>query len=118
NILYVSREDGRKRIKGRRADILSAWGISEAELVGIGFIAREPLDLQNPEDLAQLIEDCKRRDVKVLILDTWTALTPQSDPDSAKDQAALARIAVELADKLDGLVIVVDHARKNPPSGV
>jgi len=38
----------------------------------------------------------------VLVLDTWTALSPGSDPDSPKEQAALARVVVDLAEASAG----------------
>jgi hypothetical protein len=60
---------------------------------------------------------CLELGATVLILDTWTALSPTADPLAAKEQAQLAQIVVALADAIGGLVIVVDHARKNVPDG-
>ena len=42
---------------------------------------------------------------------------PSADPLGAKDQAQLAAVVVELAEQIDGQVIVVDHSRKNRPDG-
>jgi hypothetical protein len=119
-ILFVSREDGRDRLKRRRADILAAWGLSEKDLDRgrLQFLVREPINLLDPADVAELVRTCRAGGHTVLVLDTWTALAPGTDPDSPKEQAALARVVVELAAAIEGLVIVIDHARKNPPANV
>jgi hypothetical protein len=53
----------------------------------------------------------------MLWLDTWTALSPSADPLGTKEQARLAATIVELCEDIGGLVIVVDHSRKNRPDG-
>ncbi len=117
-ILFVSREDGLSRLKARRADILAPWTCSVQDLDGLRFIVREPVNLLDEDDVAELVAICTVEDLRVLVLDTWTALSPGADPDGPKDQAALARVVVDLAEAIDGLVIVIDHARKNPPADV
>jgi hypothetical protein len=115
----VSREDGGDRLAARRADILAAWGLTPAAVPpgALTFLIREPVDLLNPAHTAQLVAYCRTHAVRVLVLDTWTALSPGADPDSAKGQAALGASMVVLSEAIDGLVVIVDHARKNPPSG-
>jgi len=117
-IFYVSKEDGRGRFKVRRADILAAWDGARVDPVALRCIFREPINLLDADDIAELVRLCRDDGRTILVLDTWTALTPGSDPDSPKEQAALARIVVDLAERIEGLVIVIDHARKNPPAGV
>jgi AAA domain/DnaB-like helicase N terminal domain len=119
-ILFVSREDGRGRLKARRADILAPWGLTSAEVDPgrLRFIVREPVNLLDPADVAALGALCAREGITLVVFDTWTALTPGADPDGSKEQATLARIVVELADRIGGLVVVVDHTRKNVPGGV
>jgi hypothetical protein len=116
-ILYVAREDGRGRTKVRRADILCAWGVPLAAIRGLRFIHRQPVNVLDAADRAGLVAECQRDGATVLVLDTWTALTPGTDPDSPKEQAVAAAAMVALADAV-GLVVVIDHARKNPPAGV
>ena len=45
------------------------------------------------------------------------ALRGSADPLGAKDQAQLAAIVVRLCEDIGGLVVVVDHSRKNRPEG-
>jgi biotin operon repressor len=115
-ILYVTREDGGPRLKERIADILSAW----PERPGpdaLRFVIKPRIDLMNVAHVTWLRETCQRDGITVLILDTWTALSPAADPLGTKDQTLLAAIVVQLAEDLQGLVIVVDHSRKNRPEG-
>jgi hypothetical protein len=115
-ILYVAREDGGARLQDRRDDILSAW-TERPEPGAIVFVIRPRLDLLDPEHVAWLRETCRHLGITMLVLDTWTALSPTADPLGAKDQAALAAAVVRLCEDIGGLVIVVDHSRKNRPDG-
>jgi putative DNA primase/helicase len=115
-ILYVSREDGGGRLKDRRDDILSAW-TERPEPGAIIFVIRPRLDLLNPEHVTWVRETCTRLGITMLVLDTWTALSPSADPLGAKDQAQLSAVVVRLCEDIGGLVVVVDHSRKNRPDG-
>lgn len=115
-ILYVAREDGGARLQERRDDILSAW-TERPEPGAIVFVIRPALNLLNPEHVAWLRDTCLRLGITMLVLDTWTALSPSADPLGAKDQAALAAVVVKLCEDIGGLVVVVDHSRKNRPEG-
>ncbi len=116
-ILYVSREDGGPRLQDRRDDILSAW-TERPEPGAIVFVIRPRLDLLDPEHVAWLRETCLKLGTTMLVLDTWTALSPSADPLGTKDQAQLAAVVVRLAEDINGLVVVVDHSRKNRPDGL
>jgi hypothetical protein len=113
-ILYVAREDGGARLQDRRADILSAW-TERPDPGAILFAIRPRLDLLDAEHVAWLRETCTRLEITMLVLDTWTALSPSADPLGAKDQAQLAAVVVRLCEDIGGLVVVVDHSRKNRP---
>jgi len=115
-ILYVAREDGGSRLQGRRDDILAAWDTSPAA-GALHFLIRPRFDLLNPAHVAWLVEQCRTLGVTLLVLDTWTALSPGADPMGAKDQAALAAVVVEIAEAINGAVVVVDHSRKNRAEG-
>lgn len=115
-VLYVAREDGGGRIQERKDDILSAWGTKPAP-GAIQFMIRPHFDLTNADHLAWLRDVCIVSGITLLILDTWTALSPSADPLGTHDQAKLAAIVVQLAEDIRGLVIVVDHSRKNRPDG-
>lgn len=115
-ILYIAREDGGSRVKQRRDEILAAWRLMPAP-GAIRFLIRPRLDLLNAEQVAWVREMCQREGITLLVLDTWTALSPSADPMGAKDQAVLAAVVVQLAEDLGGTVIVVDHSRKNRPEG-
>ena len=115
-IFYVAREDGGSRLQSRRDDVVSAWpnGPTPGALY---FVIRPRFDLLNPAHVAALVSQCRELGVTLLVLDTWTALSPTADPMAARDQAALAAIVVEIADAIDGAVVVVDHSRKNRADG-
>jgi len=115
-ILYVAREDSGARLQGRKQDILSAW-IERPEPGAIVFVIRPALDLLNPEHVGWLRDTCLQLGITMLVLDTWTALSPTADPLGPQDQAQLAAVVVKLAEDINGLVIVVDHSRKNRPEG-
>jgi AAA domain len=115
-ILYVAREDGGARLKERREDILSA-STERPDPGAIIFVIRPRLDLLNFEHVDWLRETCLHLGITMLVLDTWTALSPGADPLGPKDQAQLAAVVVRLCEDISGLVVVVDHSRKNRPEG-
>lgn len=115
-ILYIAREDGGPRLQERRDDILAAWGV-RPERLAIRFVIRPHLDLLDVAHIAWIRETCQREGITLVVLDTWTALSPGADPMAAKDQAALAATVVQLAEDIAGAVVVVDHSRKNRPDG-
>jgi hypothetical protein len=115
-ILYVAREDGGGRIGERKADIVKPWG-SRPPPRAIRFVIRPHLDLLNPVHVTWLLDTCRQEQITLLVLDTWTALSPSADPMLPRDQAALAAIIVQLAEDIAGTVVVVDHSRKNRPEG-
>jgi AAA domain/Helix-turn-helix domain len=115
-ILYVAREDGGARIQDRRDDILSPW-TERPEPGAIVFVIRPTLDLGNREHVDWVRDTCLKLGATMLWLDTWTALSPSADPLGPKDQAALAATVVKLCEDISGLVVVVDHSRKNRPEG-
>ena len=115
-ILYVAREDGGGRLEERIEDIVAPWGVRPPP-GALRFVIRPRLDLGNAAQVGWLRETCLADEVTLLVLDTWTALSPGADPLSARDQAQLAATVVELSAALDGLVVVVDHSRKNRPEG-
>src|SRR5207247_682507 len=110
--LYVAREDGGSRLQGRRDNILAAWP-AKPTAGAIRFLIRPRFDLLNRAHVAWLRDLCLEDHVTLLVLDTWTALSPGADPMAAVDQAALAAVVVELAEAIAGVVVVVDHSRKN-----
>ena len=111
-ILYVAREDGGSRLQTRRDDILAAWATGPSAGT-LKFLIRPRFDLVNPDHVAWLIAQCRELGATLLVLDTWTALAPGADTLAAKDQAALAAVVVEIAEAIEGAVLVVDHSRKN-----
>jgi DNA-binding transcriptional ArsR family regulator len=115
-ILYVAREDGGSRLKERIRDICRPWN-RRPTAGALRFLIRPAIDLMDQGVIDALAARCLAEDRRVLILDTWTALSPSADPVSAKDQARLAASVIRLAETIQGLVIVVDHSRKNRPDG-
>lgn len=116
-VLYIAREDSLSRIKGREQDILSAWDGQRPARGRLLFLAKQPVDLLKPTHVAEIVALCKRERIEVVVLDTWTALSPGADPMSPKDQAGLAEVVKQLQADIDGLIVVVDHTRKNRPEG-
>jgi len=115
-IVYVAREDGGSRLQSRRDDILSSWPTG-AKPGALHFLIRPRLDLLNQAHVGVLVNHCRELGATLLVLDTWTALSPTADPMAAKDQAMLAAIVVEIAEAIEGAVVVVDHSRKNRAEG-
>jgi DNA-binding transcriptional ArsR family regulator len=115
-ILYIAREDGGPRLQERDGDILQPWGVTPPR-GAIRFVIRPHLDLMNPAHVTWLVETCRREQITLLVLDTWTALSPSADPLGPRDQAALAAVVVQLCEDIAGTVVVVDHSRKNRPEG-
>lgn len=116
-MLYVAREDGGARLQGRSEDIRAAWGGAQPARGHLRFVIRPQLDLLAPADVDWLRETCRAAHYTVLVLDTWTALSPTADPMSANDQKRLTAAVVQLATDIGGAVVVVDHNRKNRPEG-
>jgi DNA-binding transcriptional ArsR family regulator len=115
-ILYIAREDGGSRLQERRDDILNAWGVKPPR-GAIHFMIRPQFDLADPVHVAWLRDMCILNGITLVVLDTWTALSPGADPMGSRDQAQLAAAVVQLAEEINGLVIVIDHSRKNRPEG-
>jgi hypothetical protein len=115
-ILFVAREDGGSRLQERIDDVAAAWGIRPPP-GALRFVIQPKLDLLNPGHVTWLRETCRREGITLLVLDTWTALSPSADPLGARDQAQLAAVVVGLAEAIAGHVVVVDHSRKNRPQG-
>jgi len=116
-ILYVSAEDPGSRLQSRVEDILSAWGGATPEPGALTFLIKPAgLDLGDPAAVEALRAKCAELGATMLVLDTWTRLSPTADPMGAEDQLAIVRNVVALAEDI-GLVVVVDHSRKNRPDG-
>jgi hypothetical protein len=115
-ILYISREDPGGRLKERIHDILAVWG-TRPEPRAIQFVIRPHIDLLNPEHITWIEQTCRELGITMLVLDTWTSLSPTADPLGTKEQAQLAVVVDRLRESLSGLVVVVDHSRKNRPDG-
>jgi hypothetical protein len=115
-ILYIAREDGGSRLQGRRDDILPAWP-TRPTAGAIRFLIRPRFDLLNSAHVAWLRDLCLQDMITLLVLDTWTALSPGADPMAPVDQATLAAVVVDLAEAIHGAVVVVDHSRKNRAEG-
>ncbi len=116
-VLYVSAEDGRGRIKKRKRDILAGWDGLTPERGMVKFLAQEAVDLADPAHVERLRQICLDEGRTILVLDTWTACSPTSDPLGTEAQSRLAQAIRTLAIAINGLVIVVDHTRKNRPDG-
>jgi len=118
-VLYVSREDPQARLRERIDDILTVWESPKLAPGALSFVVKpQGFDLMSPDTMAWLREKCRERRADVLVLDTWTALSPSADPMNAKDQAQLAEAVRHLQEDIDGSVVVVDHTRKNRPDGM
>jgi DNA-binding transcriptional ArsR family regulator len=81
------------------------------------FVIRGAIDLLNPAHVAWIRDTCLREQRTLLVLDTWTVLSPTADPIAPRDQAQVAAVVVQLAEAIGGAVIVIDHSRKNRAEG-
>jgi hypothetical protein len=116
NVLYICREDPGGRLQARIQDITAPWGVRPAPGRFLAVV-RPHFDINRPEHLAWLQAVCLERGIGLVILDTWTALSPNADPIGAKDQTALAAAVANFTQAFGGAVVVLDHSRKNPPEG-
>ena len=116
NVLYICREDPGGRLKGRIQDMTRPWDERPEPGRFIGVV-RPRFDLSREEHMDWLHAVCHKRRIGLVILDTWTALSPQADPLGAKDQTVLAQAVANFSQGFDGAVVVLDHSRKNPPEG-
>jgi hypothetical protein len=98
-------------VEARRQDILHAWGGALPPRGRLHFLIRQHFTLLDAGHGGWIRDYCRRRDITVVILDTWTRLSPGADPMSAQDQAGLATIVTQLADDIHDVVVVVDHTR-------
>ncbi len=117
-ILYVVKEDSAGRVQERIGDILSAWDGATPE-PGFFTLRVRPsgFDLSSPSHFEQLREECQKAGAQIVVIDTWTASSVRAAPQNPQQQSQLAQGVVQLAQNIDGLVIVVDHTRKNRPDG-
>jgi hypothetical protein len=122
-ILYIAREDPEARIKERIADICSAWderdGTRAVPDPGMLTIVIRPkgFDMGTPEHLDWVRAQVEEHGYELVVLDTWTALSPGADPMEPKAQTVLAQAMAALTEDIDGAVLVVDHTRKNREVG-
>jgi hypothetical protein len=112
-VLYLANEDSRARTHARALDILRPWGRDRLPRHRWRVVSRAPINLLDAPAMTALAAHCRRHRVGVLVIDTWSAASPTADPLNAKEQLALATAVTALADVIDGLVLVVDHSRKN-----
>lgn len=116
-VLYVCREDSGARLRARIEDMTRGWDGASAKPGAARFIVRPKFDLANPEHMDWLEEVCSQHGTGLVILDTWTALSPNSDPLGAADQTKLAQSLANFVQWFKGATLVLDHTRKNRPEG-
>jgi KaiC/GvpD/RAD55 family RecA-like ATPase len=117
SILYVAAEDGGERLKDRRADILAAWIRAEVQRDRLTFLIKpKGLDLADQACVDELKRRCAELKVEMLVLDTWTRLSPSAGPMDPKEQLAVTQAVLALAEVVP-LVVIIDHSRKNRPDG-
>ena len=116
NILYICREDPGWRVKARTEDIVAAWEDQIGE-DSFHIVVRPHLDLRNPLHITWLRLVCKKKNIGLVVLDTWTALSPGADPMGAKDQNDIAQAVANFSQDFDGATVILDHTRKNKIEG-
>ncbi len=116
-ILYIAREDHGGRLNVRKKDTLTPWGLRPRP-GALKVLIRPRFDLLNASHVAWLRDTCRLHGITVIVVDTWTALSPSADPLGAKEQTTLAAIVSQLAEDIAGAVVVIDHTRKNRPEGL
>ncbi len=116
-ILYLAREDSGGRVRDRIEDIVRHW--SESIPAGAMSVVVRPkgFNLASPEHLAWVREQCRLFGYTMVVFDTWTALSPGSDPLGAQAQTDLAQAVARFTEDFDGSTVVIDHSRKNRPEG-
>jgi len=115
-ILYVCREDSGGRVMARLADITRQW-TEEPEPGRVRIVVRPKFDISQPEHMEWLKDECAEYGIGLVILDTWTALSPNADPLGAADQTKLAQALAQFTQWFLGCCLVIDHSRKNKEEG-
>jgi hypothetical protein len=116
-VLYICREDSGGRVQKRVEDITRAWDVGKVEPGRVRVVVRPKFDLSNAAHLKWLKAECAEYGIGFVILDTWTALSPGSDPLGAADQTKLAQALAQFTQWFEGCTLVIDHSRKNRPEG-
>jgi RecA-family ATPase len=117
-ILYVTEEETGSIIQARRADILRPWRmrVVPGPTDRLAFqVKGAGVDIMESAWITRLIERCRREDRRVLILDTYEAVTPSLDPKKPEQHKLVLNNLLRLAAEIDGVVIVVDHAKLPDP---
>jgi hypothetical protein len=115
-ILYVCREDSGGRVMARLADITKRW--TEEPLENLcRIVVRPKFDIGQPVHIEWLMAECAEYGIGFVILDTWTALSPNADPLGAADQTKLAQALAQFTQWFEGCCLVIDHSRKNKEEG-
>lgn len=110
-ILYVSEEEDGAILSDRRRDLLRPYGFNQVPNDRFAIMVKGGVDILDPAWIARLAEICNREDRRMLILDTYEAVTPSANPKEIGDHKKVLLNLRKLADDIDGVVIVNDHSK-------
>ena len=116
-ILYISEEEDGPIIQDRRRDLLRPYGLNVVPNDRFSLMVKAGVDILDDAWITRLADICNREDRRVLILDTYEAVTPSANPKEIGDHKKALLNLRALADAINGVVIVADHSKLPPRDG-
>lgn len=114
-VLYISFEDGRRRLKQRIFRYLRALGVHE--LPKTLFLAEAfPINLASPGAADDLIRSVRARGIRLLVLDPFV-YTHTADENDAKEMQPVCAALKRVAREAKCTTLLVHHVRKLSSSG-
>jgi hypothetical protein len=111
-VLYIAREDPRRRIRERMMEMCQSYQIPLPQDDRLQFLIRDRIALTEPSHVAWLKEQITQQGFEVLVLDVLNRMIPDLDEMSAKDMARMVSILEELNRDTDITIQSIDHTRK------
>lgn len=118
-VAYLAQEDGASRIRNRAFRLLAgkgAEGVGAAVPEAMYFAVHRGINLESPEWQERLIEDFRKRDIRLAAFDPVRRFSPNCDSGPAEVRETtgfLRRITVETK----AAVLIVHHDVKPPANG-
>jgi AAA domain len=115
NVLYIQEEDPRALTRPRLRRLVRERCGGRA-LSTLDVVVRRGVDLDDPFWVARIVEDLRRRDVKLLVLDAARRLSIKTDEGPAKVRELIA-VLRSIVTEADVTIVIVHHDIKPPLNG-
>lgn len=111
-VLYIAREDPRRRISERVREICKSYGMSLPSPGQLQFLIRDRIHLTEILHRDWLAQTIQANGFELLVLDVLNRMIPDLDELSAKDMAQMVSILEDLNRDLGVTILCLDHTRK------